>query len=162
MVCAICVAPILAAAGAGGFGSSALTDKQKKRNRILLWIGIISTLLSLGFFIYWLYKKNTPEGCAECEAFEYDNKQEVRIIQTIFEKYSKQLKKINKKWRKKIVDIYEHKYDTWIDEDINHIINITNTPHLLPSIILSSLDEGKDNAIFSLASLIKQLENEII
>ena len=31
MVCAICVAPILAAAGAGGFGSSALTDKQKKR-----------------------------------------------------------------------------------------------------------------------------------
>lgn len=163
MVCAICVAPILAAAGAGGFGSSALTDKQKKRNRILLWIGIISTLLSLGFFIYWLYKKNTPEGCAECEAFEYDNnRQEVCIIQKIFEKYSKQLKKINRKWRKKIVDIYERRYDTWIDENINHIINISNTPHLLPSSILCSLDEGKDNAIFYFASLIKQLENEII
>ena len=82
--------------------------------------------------------------------------------QKIFEKYSKQLKKINRKWRKKIVEIYERRYDTWIDENINHIINISNTPHLLPSSILSSLDEGKDNAIFYLASLIKQLENEII
>jgi len=68
MVCAICIAPILAAAGVGGLGSSAMTNEQKYKQKILLWVGIVTTVISIGLFIYWLYKSNTEEGCTSCQA----------------------------------------------------------------------------------------------
>lgn len=61
--CGACVAGIAALAGAGAAGSSSVDRKKhKKRKKIIFWVGVSITILSILVMIYFLWIKK----CEEC------------------------------------------------------------------------------------------------
>jgi hypothetical protein len=61
--CGACVAGLVALAGAGTTGvSSTGAKKNVKKKRIMFWISLSVTLISICFLIYFMYFKK----CNEC------------------------------------------------------------------------------------------------
>ena len=58
--CGACVAIPLAAVGTGVAGLGAKKGNYGKRKKIILWVGVAVTLISLGVAIYFLTR------CKEC------------------------------------------------------------------------------------------------
>ena len=61
--CGVCVAGLTALAGVGTAGASTKVDKKKKK--VMFWVGISITIISILFILYMLNRK---EGCSSCSS----------------------------------------------------------------------------------------------
>ena len=57
--CPLCIAPVVALAGAGATGAGIVTDeeKNKKKKKILIISGLVTIIFTILFLLWMKYKK---------------------------------------------------------------------------------------------------------
>ena len=60
--CSACAAGLAAVVGAGVSGSSSMVNKRKTK-KIVFWVGIVISVLSIVILLYLLSRKESCESC---------------------------------------------------------------------------------------------------